>query len=110
NNDMGLLAFLGGRSKLVAACPQYKTAFDQYHRQSMPRFEVGNEYVPESKPDIELLPEQSAGASTNWLRHVVNTDAPTDVDSISETVDAVFVVVSNGGPESVDLRNLPVGE
>lgn len=45
--------------------------------------------------------------AVNWKRHVLNTQASSDVDSLSETVDAVYDAIGKFGPGAVDLTTLP---
>lgn len=41
-----------------------------------------------------------------WNRHVINPGSPTDVDSITETVEAVLKFIDAYGPESLSLKNI----
>lgn len=41
-----------------------------------------------------------------WNKHVLNSNASSDVDNISETIDAVFEALSNHGAEHFDFTGM----
>jgi len=44
---------------------------------------------------------------SEWKHFVVDVAAPTDVDSISETIERVLETIVRFGPQSIDLADLP---
>lgn len=47
-----------------------------------------------------------AEATDRWRRYVLDRDAPDDLDSLTETVEAVVDVVSGIGPQALSLQDL----
>lgn len=51
-----------------------------------------------------LITAQLVGMS--WKRYISNLSAPTDVDALSETIDAIYDAIDRHGPGAVNLATL----
>lgn len=59
--------------------------------------------------EFAKLAEKAAEQATlagRWKKHVLNPNAPSDVDTLTETVEAVMDYVAEFGPGSLDLSGL----
>jgi hypothetical protein len=63
----------------------------------------------DSEVILRVVQAQTAAISfqaSAWKHYVLSTDAPTDVDSISQTIEHVFETVVQFGPEAIDLTGI----
>jgi hypothetical protein len=56
--------------------------------------------------DAQIRAVKLAEATSRWRRFVLDRAAPDDVDSLTETVDAVLDVIAEIGPSALSLRDM----
>lgn len=56
--------------------------------------------------EVSLKTRELATATSRWQKNVLNRTAPDDVDSLTETVDAVMEVIVGVGPYALSLVGL----
>ena len=60
-------------------------------------------YIAEQNRSRSAIDE----SASNWLRYTLDVSASTDVDTLSETVDAIYDAIDRFGPGAVNFTNLP---
>lgn len=101
SQGVGLWNLAGSKPNSLVQSTVFKDV-DYFCILKWPSFNAGVEQLTAAVTQYAF----SAKLNARWRKHVCSFHAPTDVDSLTETVDAVFDLVAEFGPASVSFSSM----